>query len=103
MTEHLVNWDGLPIVDAPGGVAKRRIAIGGSTLVSVSVPAGTVAARHAHPHGQFVQVVSGTGTLTTEQGEAPFGPGSVFVFPAETWHAARFDTDTVLIESNLPV
>ena len=101
MTEHLVKWDDLLIVDAPGGVTKRRLAIGESTLVTVMVPAGTEAAKHSHPHGQFVQIVSGTGTLTTEQGQKAFGPGSVFVFPAETWHAARFETDTVLIESNL--
>ena len=102
MTEHLVNWKDLLIAEAPGGVTKRRLAIGSSTLVTVSVPAGTEAGKHSHHHGQFVQVVSGTGTLTTEQGEKPFGPGSVFVFPADTWHSAKFDTDTVLIESNLP-
>ena len=103
MTEHLVKWDDLLIVDAPGGVTKRRLAIGDATLVTVTVPAGTSAARHSHSHGQFVQVVSGTGTLATEQGEKPFGAGSVFVFPAETWHSAWFETDTVLVESNLAV
>ncbi|RYE93655.1 MAG: cupin domain-containing protein, partial [Oxalobacteraceae bacterium] len=39
--------------------------------------------------------------LETEQGRAAFGPGSVFHFPAEAWHAAEFTTETVLVEINL--
>jgi hypothetical protein len=39
--------------------------------------------------------------LLTKQGESAFGPGSVFHFPASTWHSARFDTGTVLVEANL--
>jgi quercetin dioxygenase-like cupin family protein len=46
-------------------------------------------------------VVSGAGMLETAQGSRPFGPGSVFHFPPDTWHAAHFDSDTVLIETNL--
>ena len=48
-----------------------------------------------------MQVAAGSGTLTTAQGPQPFAAGSVFVFPAGTWHSARFDTDTVLVETNL--
>jgi quercetin dioxygenase-like cupin family protein len=48
-----------------------------------------------------VQVLSGSGSLLTEQGERAFGPGSGFHFPAGTWHAARFDTETVLVKTNL--
>jgi quercetin dioxygenase-like cupin family protein len=70
-------------------------------LVMVRVPTGTKADRHSHPHEQFVQVVAGSGELETEQGAQAFGPGSVFHFPADTWHAARFDSDTILIETNL--
>jgi len=31
----------------------------------------------------------------------PFSAGTVFVFPAGTWHLATFDSDTVLVETNL--
>ncbi|MDF2601192.1 MAG: Cupin 2 conserved barrel domain protein, partial [Methylobacterium brachiatum] len=50
---------------------------------------------------QFVQVISGSGFLETEQGRTPFAAGSVFHFPAGTWHAAAFETETVLVETNL--
>lgn len=101
MTEHVIAWDALPATAAPGGVTKRRVDLPGASLVAVTVPAGTEAPRHSHAHGQFVQVVSGSGTLTTEGGARAFAAGSVFVFPAGTWHSARFDADTVLVETNL--
>ena len=67
----------------------------------VVVPAGVSAPAHSHDHEQFVQVLSGSGILETEQGRAPFSGGSVFHFPAGAWHAAAFETETVLIETNL--
>ncbi len=101
MVDHLVAWDDVPSSDAPGGLTKRRIDLAAVSLVAVTVPAGAEAPRHSHGHEQFVQVLSGGGTLTTEQGTERFGPGSVFVFPAGTWHSARFDADTLLVETNL--
>lgn len=101
MPRHVIGWDEIDATVAPSGVTKRRVDLPGASLVTVTVPAGTEAARHSHAHGQFVQVVSGSGTLTTEQGARAFAAGSVFVFPADTWHSARFDTDTVLVEANL--
>ena len=101
MTRHLVTWNDAQASPASGGVTKRRIDLPGVSLVTVTVPAGTEAPRHSHDHQQFVQVVSGSGTLTTEQGAGTFSAGSVFVFPTGAWHSARFDTDTVLVETNL--
>ncbi len=101
MTQHLISWNDVPSTSAPNGVSKRGVALAGVSLVTVSVPAGTEAPRHSHDHEQFVQVISGAGTLTTEQGQNAFGPGSLFVFPAGTWHSARFETETVLVETNL--
>ena len=98
---HCVNWSELPEAVAPSGVSKRVLQGSGVSLVMVRVPAGTTAPKHSHPHKQFVQVLSGSGVLQTEQGSHPFGPGSVFHFPPETWHAAEFESETVLIETNL--
>ena len=103
MTQHVIAWDEVTPSAPPGGVTKRRIDLPGMSLVAVTVPAGTEAGRHCHDHDQFVQVLSGSGTLTTEQGARAFAAGSVFVFPAGVWHAARFDADTVLVETNLAV
>ncbi|WP_376094152.1 cupin domain-containing protein [Roseomonas sp. CCTCC AB2023176] len=72
------------------------------SLVTVRMPAGAAADGRSHPHEQFAQVLSGIGALTTEQGERPFGPGRLFHFPAGTWHAACFETETVLVETSLP-
>lgn len=101
MSQHCINWTDIPEQVAPSGVGKRVLAGTGALLVMVRVPAGTKADRHSHPHEQFVQVLSGSGELETMQGARTFGPGSVFHFPRNTWHAARFDSDTVLIETNL--
>lgn len=101
MTQHVIAWDDVAAAAAPGGLVKRRIDLAGMSLVTVAVPAGTRGTRHSHDHDQFVQVVSGSGTLETEQGERRFAAGTVFAFPAGTWHLANFDADTVLVETNL--
>jgi len=101
MNQYCLAWDQLPEAFAPNGIAKRVLEGEAATLVTLRVPAGIVGDRHSHPHEQFVQVLSGSGSLLTEQGECAFGPGSVFHFPAGTWHAARFGTETVLVETNL--
>ena len=98
---HCVNWSELPETVSPSGISKRVLQGSGVSLVMVRVPAGMKAPRHSHTHEQFVQVLTGSGVLQTEEGRHPFGPGSVFHFPPETWHAADFETETVLVESNL--
>ncbi len=101
MTDHLTAWDDRAESIADNGVAKRAIPGLGASLVRIVVPAGVSAPRHSHDHEQFVQVVSGSGILETEQGRKSFTAGSVFHFPAGAWHAAAFETETVLIETNL--
>lgn len=102
MTTHCFAWTTLPETIAENGVSKRQLQGKGAEWVRVAIPAGTRAARHSHAHEQLVQVISGSGTLTTEQGSRTFGPGSLFHFPADVWHEAAFDTETVLVETNLP-
>ncbi len=101
MAKHVVDWTDLPEAESRPGVAKREIDGNEATLVMVRVAAGLSADRHSHAEEQFVHVLSGTGRIETEQGARPFGPGTVFHFPAGVWHAAQFETDTVLIETNL--
>jgi len=100
MTDYLTAWDSCEETVGGNGVVKRTIPGAGGSLVQVVVPAGVSAARHSHEHEQFVQVISGSGFLETEQGRKPFSAGSVFHFPAGTWHAAAFETETVLVETN---
>ena len=101
MNQHVVDWTQVPEIQSRPGVRKREIDGVEANIALIRVTAGLSADRHAHPEEQFVHVLSGTGALETEQGERSFGPGTLFHFPANTWHAARFDTETVLLETNL--
>lgn len=101
MPQTLLSWDDIVEEISPNGVGKRLVRGENATLVMVRIPAGIRAERHSHSHEQFVQVVSGGGVLETSEGTRLFRPGSVFHFPPDTWHAATFETETVLIETNL--
>jgi quercetin dioxygenase-like cupin family protein len=97
----LQHWDALTEQSKTPDVRKTAIHGSGASLVRVSIARGTSAERHSHEFEQFVQVISGSGTLETEEGVERFGPGSIFHFLPNTWHAAIFDEDTVLVETNL--
>ena len=73
----------------------------GATLRQIHIKAGHVAARHSHPHEQFLLVVSGAGVVTCEAGTIPLHPGTAIRFAPGAWHSAEFTADTVLAEFNL--
>ena len=98
---HCITWSEVPEVVSPAGIGKRVIEGEDVSLVMIRVPAGITGDRHSHPYEQFIQVVAGFGRLLTEQGERAFTSGSVFHFMADDWHRASFDTEPVLIETNL--
>ena len=102
MTPHVIAWNDVPATSAPGGVTKRHVALEGVSLVTVSIPAGTEAPRHSHDHEQFVQVISGSGTLTTEQGTPRLRARqpSSSSRPKPGIRPA-FETETVLVETNV--
>ena len=97
----LLHWDDLASRETSSSVSKRQLAGEGASLVRIAIKAGTTADRHSHAFEQFVQVISGRGILETAEGSKPFVAGSLFHFPADAWHAARFDEDTILVETNL--
>lgn len=97
----LTHWDEMAVEPRGPTVTKRQVDGLGAGLVRLEIKAGTVSARHSHAFEQFVQVIDGSGTLETEEGRHPFFAGSLFHFPAGAWHAAEFDADTVLVETNL--
>ncbi|GEP00490.1 cupin domain-containing protein [Methylobacterium haplocladii] len=101
MSTHCRNWSEIEESVSPNGVRKRAMPGTAVTLVQVMIPAGTHAPKHSHGFEQFVQVLSGSGTLETDRGRVGFAAGSVFHFPPGTEHAAEFETDTVLVETNL--
>ena len=79
MMQHVIGWTGIDAEPAPGGLTKKRIDLPGMSLVAVTVPGGTRGTRHSHDHDQFVQVVSGTGTLTkTVEALQKNGAGDVY-------------------------
>jgi quercetin dioxygenase-like cupin family protein len=99
----LQSWNDVDAVVA-GPTVSKKIAVGvGASLVRLEIKAGTAASRHTHPFEQFVQVISGGGTLERGDGSERFSAGSLFHFTPGTWHAAHFDEDTILVETNLAV
>ena len=99
---HLQAWADIVVETDARGVSKQSIQGAGADLVRVTVPA------RASPPVDIIMITSnscrsslGSGELETEQGVKRFGPGSLFVFPAGTWHSARFEIETVLVEANL--
>ncbi len=101
MSEHCQSWSEIEESVAPNGVRRREMPGNAVGLVRIAIPAGTEAPAHSHGFEQFVQVLSGSGTLETDRGRVAFSAGSVFHFPPGTEHAAAFETDTVLVETNL--
>ena len=97
----LQHWDDQDERVVSPSVTKRLIDGEGASLVQVAIKGGVRADRHSHGFEQFVQVISGGGTLETAEGARRFSAGSVFHFAPNTWHAAQFDEDTILIETNL--
>jgi quercetin dioxygenase-like cupin family protein len=97
----LTSWSETHEHTVSPSVRKSTIEGRGASLTRIFIAAGTCASRHAHPFEQFVQVISGSGTLETENGTQSFSAGCVFHFLPDTWHAATFEDDTVLIETNL--
>ncbi len=97
----LLHWDDLEVQNPSASVRKRRLQGRGAAIVEIALKAGTKADRHSHSFEQFVQVISGRGVLETAEGAKPFAAGSIFHFPAGAWHAAVFEDDTILVETNL--
>lgn len=97
------SWDDVTEIVAGPSVSKRIIEGSGASMVKLVIKAGSRADRHSHAFEQFVQVMSGGGLLETEDGTKRFAAGSLFHFKPDTWHAAHFDEDTILVETNLRV
>ncbi len=93
-----VEWHHWPLAPA---APPPLLAGAGASLRQVQLAAGTVAARHAHEHEQFLLVVAGSGTLQCQAGEVPLLPGTVIRLAAGAWHSAMFTEATVLLEVNL--
>lgn len=83
------------------GAAAPEMPGAGATMRQVHVKAGHVAARHSHPHEQFLLVLSGAAKLECEAGTVTFQPGTVVRFAPGAWHGAEFTEDTLLVEFNL--
>jgi quercetin dioxygenase-like cupin family protein len=59
---------------------------------------GAVAARHSHPHEQFVVMVQGKLRLIVGDAEMIMGPDDIVVVPPNTPHEAVALEDTVVID-----
>ena len=98
---HVISWTDVAEVSTGAGIKKRTLQGTNASLTMVTVAAGLSAPKQDHAHEQFVQVLAGRGMLETEEGRRRFGPGDVFHFPANTWHSATFEIETILVETNM--
>ncbi len=101
MTTTRYEWSEVP-GETAGGVLRQVIEGGRASLRRVTIPAGTRGQRHSHGFEQFVCVLEGRARLETAEGTCTLEPGVVIRFAPDAWHAAEFETDTVLLEIDLP-
>lgn len=104
MTNRIAHFppeiEALPDFDGPFDA--YRLAADGCDVLFATYPAGTTISPHTHPtdnvgvitKGQLILTVTGADGDTVTS----YGPGDWYHVPAETEHAARFDTDSAEIE-----
>lgn len=94
--------DAIQLEDAHGGSGQRKVYASPDHLQSTAfemmthgfTPAGGMYDWHDHPGVEEIMVVvKGTGLVHDEDGEYPYEPGDVFVFPADTQHKISNPTD----------
>lgn len=86
-------------IPLPGGSWSRMLVTGdrvagtrSSLGASVFTP-GTVLGSVCHETEELAYVVRGSGSLRTDDGEVPFGPGDALHIPAGVWHAVAVSGD----------
>ena len=99
---NLEGWQ--PHKSIPGGL--RRDIVGdtsqpGPFKYQLKIPAGTRVAAHRHSKDVHVKVLSGSmfiivGEPLDSSRAQRFAAGSVFLVPADAWHAEWWDEETVV-------
>ena len=87
--------DSILLEEAHGGTGSRRVYASPEHLKSTHfemmtygyLPAGKTFDWHDHIDAEEIMVVlKGEGVVSDEDGDYPYAPGDVFVFPANTQH-----------------
>jgi quercetin dioxygenase-like cupin family protein len=91
----------IAVADWSGAATPHALAGDYATMRQIIVPAGHVAARHSHPHEQFLYVVSGNARLLCDSGVIALTAGTALRLAPHAWHGAEFSADTVLLEFNV--
>ena len=88
--------EALPDFDGPFDA--HRLSAEGCEVLFATYPAGTTIAPHTHPTDNVGVITKGELVLTVGGELTSYVPGDWYHVPAETEHAARFDTDSAEIE-----
>lgn len=88
--------EGLPAFEGPFDA--HRLTAAGCDVLFASYPAGTTIAPHRHPTENVGVITVGRLTLMMGANTSSYGPGEWYHVPADTEHAASFDSDTAEIE-----
>ncbi len=81
-----------------GAFDAYRLAAEGCEVLFASYPAGSTVPSHVHVTENIGVVTLGALFLETDGNETRFGPGEWYHLDANQTHAARFETDTAIIE-----
>jgi quercetin dioxygenase-like cupin family protein len=104
MTNRIAHFppeiEALPDFDGPFDA--HRLGADGCEVLFATYPAGTTIAPHTHRTDNVGVITKGQLVLTVDGPDGDsvtsYGPGDWYHVPAETEHAARFDTDSAEIE-----
>ena len=79
--------------DAHGGSGGRRLYVGDNEVSGVQgmtygyLPGGSMFSWHNHSDmNEIMLVLKGTGIVRDDDGEYPYKPGDLFIYPSDTFH-----------------
>jgi quercetin dioxygenase-like cupin family protein len=97
-----VVWGAVTVVAVAPGIERQVVHGDGLTMLRLRLAAGTVLARHEHPHEQCTTPLSGRLAVDAGAGTMELGPGESVVIPGGVPHEARALTDVLALEIFVP-
>ena len=95
----MIRFEDLPTRQTQPGFCGRFVHTQSSTLALWDIAEGAVAAPHAHPHEQTMQVLEGQFEMTVGEQTWVCTPGSIVIIPPNVPHGGRALTACRLLDT----